>query len=231
MRLELRGVGKRFGKQQALVGVDLVVEHGERVALVGPNGSGKSTLLRIVMGLLTCDGVVMLDGVSPFEHRSKVAHKLAYVPQVAPQLGATVDEVIRSVVTLRELDPAKVEQWATRLGLVMPEIRGKAFRALSGGMKQKMLIALAFSSGASLLILDEPTASLDAVAREQFVEMLDEVAADATVILCSHRPEEVQKLVSRVIELGDGRVVRNLAALEGGAHNGGSGSRAGGHRE
>ena len=231
MRLELRGVGKSFGKQQALAGVDLVVEHGERVALVGPNGSGKSTLLRVVMGLLTCDGVVMLDGVSPFEHRSKIAHRLAYVPQVAPQLGATVGEVIRSVVTLRGLDPARVESWADRLGLVMPEIRDKAFRALSGGMKQKMLIALAFSAGASLLILDEPTASLDAVARDKFVDMLDEVAADATVILCSHRLDEVQKLVSRVIELGEGRVVRSLSAIDGGATNGGSGHRAGGQRD
>lgn len=212
MKIELDRVGKSYGKQRVLDDVSFVVEPGARVALVGPNGSGKSTLLRIVMGLLRCDGQVRLDGVSPFEARGEVARRLAYVPQIAPQLGATVQEVVRAVSTLRDIEPARVREVAERLGISLDDAARKPFRALSGGMKQKVLLALAFSTSASLLILDEPTASLDETSRARFLELLSE-AGDATVLLCSHRIEEVQKLAGRVIELSEGRVLRDLTAI------------------
>lgn len=213
MRIELRQVRKRFGKQEALRGIDLVVPHGQRVAIVGPNGSGKSTLLRIVMGLVSCEGEVRIDALSPFVDRMALAQRMAYVPQVAPQLGATVGELVRAVTSLRELAPDRVFATAQRLELDTALIRDKPFRALSGGMKHKLLLAMALSSGASLLILDEPSASLDVAARQRFEALLDEVARDATVLLCSHRIEEVQRQAERVVELGDGLVVRDLATV------------------
>ena len=213
MKIELDRVGKSYGRQRVLEDVSLVIEPGSRVALVGPNGSGKSTLLRIVMGLLRCDGDVRLDGVSPFEARGEVARKLAYVPQIAPQLGATVQEVVRAVAALREIDPARVRIVAERLGISLDDAAKKPFRALSGGMKQKVLLALAFATSASLLILDEPTASLDEASRARFVELLSEAGESTTVLLCSHRVEEVQKLAERVIELSEGHVLRDFTAI------------------
>ena len=215
MKIELEKVGKSYGKQRVLSDVSLVIEPRTRVALVGPNGSGKSTLLRIVMGLLRCDGAVRLDGLSPFDARNEVARRLAYVPQVAPQLGATVREVVRAVATLRGIEAAHVCDVADRLGISIAGVARKPFRALSGGMKQKVLLSLAFATPASLLILDEPTASLDESSRGEVVELLSEAAENATVLLCSHRIDEVQKLSERVIELSEGRVRRDLAVLPG----------------
>ncbi|MCC6552582.1 MAG: ABC transporter ATP-binding protein [Polyangiaceae bacterium] len=214
MHIELRDVGKRFGRVSALSGVTLVIPPGSRVGLIGPNGSGKSTLLRVVMGLLSCDGDVLLDGRSPFVNRVEIAGQLAYVPQLAPQLGAPVGEVVRSVEMLRSLDRSVIMTTARKMALDLAAVWRRPFRALSGGTKQKLLIALALSSGASLLILDEPTASLDVRARESFDRLLGGVAAGTTVILCSHRLDDVQKRVDRVVSLAEGRLVYDGPALD-----------------
>jgi ABC-type multidrug transport system ATPase subunit len=177
MNIELTNVKKSFGAQQVLCGVDLSVPHGTRLALVGPNGSGKSTLLRAIMGMLRVEGAVRLDGLCPFAERRSIAQKLAYVPQVAPQLGATVHEVVRTVSELRSLSAERIGLMAERVELSIQPLARKSFRSLSGGMKQKLLVALAFASDASLYILDEPTASLDTAARARFEVLLAEVAA------------------------------------------------------
>src|SRR5689334_11185647 len=133
MEIALLGVGKSYGSQQVLRDVHLHVPHGQRIALVGPNGSGKSTLLRAVMGLLAVDGTLQLDGISPFEDRDRIARKLAYVPQTAPQLGAPVRDVVRTVATLRDVDERRVEILALELGLDLAPVRSRPFRQLSGG--------------------------------------------------------------------------------------------------
>jgi ABC-2 type transport system ATP-binding protein len=215
VRIELDNVSKRYGRQVVLDRIDLEIPERSQVALVGPNGSGKSTLLRIVMGLLRSEGRVLVGGEPPFERRDRIASKLAYVPQVAPQLGAPVRDVVRAIAELRGLDLAAVGAVAERLELPLAPIAKKPFRALSGGMKQKLLLALAFASDASLFILDEPTASLDESARKRFVELLGERAEQATVIVCSHRLEDVQRFATRVVALADGRIARDFAAVDG----------------
>ena len=206
MRIELSGVRKRFGAAEVLRGIDLVVPAGRRVALIGPNGSGKSTLLRSLLGLVACEGQVRLDGRSPFEDRVEVARRLAYVPQVAPQLSAPVEDVVDLVARTRELAPADIARVAARLELDVAALRGRPFRALSGGMKQKLLIALALASPASLLVMDEPTASLDAGARERFFTLCEELGPGRTLVLCSHRLEELRHLSEHVVSLEEGRV-------------------------
>jgi ABC-type multidrug transport system ATPase subunit len=210
-------VHKRFGRAEVLKGVDLLIPSGSRVALVGPNGSGKSTLLRAMMGLVECSGAVRLDGRSPFEERVEVARRLAYVPQVAPQLSATVAEVVELATFTRGLPAGAVEAVARRLELDVAEVRHRAFRDLSGGMKQKLLLAMALAAEPSLLVLDEPTASLDARARARLFELCGAPSGgrpgEATLVLCSHRLEELRGLVDHVVELADGRV-RFDGALE-----------------
>ncbi len=214
MRIELRQVKKRFGPTEVLRGIDLVVPAGRRMALIGPNGSGKSTLIRSLLGLVACEGQVLLDGCSPFSDRVAVARRLAYVPQVAPQLAASVQEVISLVALTRELPPEDVARVASRLGLDVQAIRARPFRALSGGMKQKLLLALALASRTRLLVLDEPTASLDARAREHFFQLCEEVAPNTTLVLCSHRLEELRHLADHVVALEEGRVAYEGRAVD-----------------
>ena len=205
MRVEVRGLTKRFGRLAALRDVSFSLPPGHRVALIGPNGSGKSTLIRVLMGLLRFEGTVLLDGHSPHEN-GVAARRLAYVPQIAPSLAMPVRELIRALATLRDMPVDAVEKIGTRLGLDLDAVARSPFRSLSGGMKQKLLIALALASEASLLVLDEPTGSLDVGSREHFFALCADRPPDAGVVLCSHRLEEVRQLVDRVLVLDEGRL-------------------------
>ena len=214
MRIELRDVDKRFGANHVLRGIGLEVPRGRRIGLIGPNGSGKSTLTRVIMGMLSCAGVVRLDGKDPSAPGSALQSRMAYVPQIAPQLFALIGEVLRAVCVLRSLPSARVKETADGLGFDIDALAARPFRNLSGGMKQKFLIALALASRATLLILDEPTASLDAWARDRFFRLFQDVPEDTTLILCSHRLEEVRHLVDHVVAMQDGKVVYDGAAGE-----------------
>ena len=206
MRIELRGARKRFGKVEALRGIDLTIPGGRRVALVGPNGSGKSTLIRALLGLVDCEGEVRIDGPNPYESRVELARRVAYVPQVAPALGASVNELVALVCLTRGLPRAEVARMASRLALDLESVGRRPFRNLSGGTKQKVLLAIAFACHPELLVLDEPTASLDEDARKRFLELCGELPASTTVILCSHRLEEVSHLTDHVLALQEGQV-------------------------
>ena len=214
MRIEVSDVAKRFGRLAALDGVSFEIAPRSRLALVGPNGSGKSTLNRILMGLIAHEGRVRLDGCCPFRERVRVARRMAYVPQAAPQLGAPVGEVLAAIASVRDLDPGRIERLARAFDLDLADLARRPFRTLSGGTKQKLLIAIAFAADAALLILDEPTGSLDAHSRERFFELFDAFAPEATLILCSHRLDEIRPLVDQVLLLHEGRVAHHGPASE-----------------
>jgi len=212
MRIETRGLGRRFGAVEALRDVTLTVPAGHRVGLVGPNGSGKSTLIRVAMGLLAHQGEIRVGGLDPRRERLALAGRLAYVPQVAPALAASVGEIVSLVQSVRALAPAEIRRTALALDFDWERHAAVPFRNLSGGMKQKLLLALALASGAELVVLDEPTASLDADARERFFHLFAELPRSVTLILCSHRIDEMRHLIDHVVALGDGRL-----AFDGGA--------------
>ena len=214
MQVELVNVTKRFAQWTALSGVSLTVASGERIAFVGPNGSGQSTLVRAIMGMVGVEGLIRLDGQQPSLHWVRLARRIAYVPQNAPQLNAPVGEMVGAVEGLRGLTPGAVAQAARRLDLPLEELWKLPIRNLSGGTKQKLMLALAFASPASLLVLDEPTASLDSETRQRFFELFDEAARGSTVLLCSHRPEEVRCLVDRVVMLENGRITRQAPVAD-----------------
>ncbi len=209
MHIELRKVSKHFGAVAAVDEISFIIPDGSRVALLGPNGSGKSTLIRAILGLIECEGEVLLDGCSAFHHRSRLASRIAYIPQVAPQLNASVGELIRAIASLRNLSPDLIERESTALDFDLPATMGRPFRYLSGGMKQKLLAAIAFASRPDLLILDEPTASLDEQARQRFWRLLRERTPGATLLLCSHRLDEADGFVERVLLLQEGRLVQD----------------------
>ena len=204
MRVEGKALRKRFGRIEALRGIDFVIPTGAKVGLIGPNASGKSTLIRIVLGLLRSEGELLLDGEG--RRGAEQSSRIAYVPQIAPKFGASVNEVIKAITRVRDMSPEAVVQCGAEVGIDLNSVGRQAFRNLSGGAKQKTLVALALATDASLYVLDEPTASLDTQSRRHLFHLLSERTADATLILCSHRLEEIRTLVDRVMVLEEGRL-------------------------
>jgi ABC-type multidrug transport system ATPase subunit len=204
MRVEAKHVRKRFGRIEALRGVDFSIPSGGKVGLIGPNASGKSTLIRIILGLLRCDGELLLDGGQ--RRGIEQADQIAYVPQIAPKFSASVGEVIKAITRVRDLSVQDVVACGREVGIDLRAVERQAFCNLSGGAKQKTLISLALASRASLYVLDEPTASLDTQSRRDLFHLLMERTRDATLILCSHRLEEIRTLVDQVMVLEEGRL-------------------------
>jgi len=206
VQVELRNVTKRFGSVLALRDVSLLVPSGQKVALVGPNGSGKSTLIRAIMGMVAVEGEVLLNGRAPFHDPLRLANQIAYVPQNPPSLSASTSELVHTVSLLRGLKESAVQVMASSLNLNLGEVWNRPVRELSGGTKEKLMLALAVAAKPSLLILDEPTASLDTASRLRFFELFEQFTVDVTVILCSHRFEEVRQLARRVVVLEAGQI-------------------------
>ena len=205
MRIELTEVSKQFGPTVAVDDVDLAIGDGDRVGLVGPNGSGKTTLIRLMMGLLDGEGEVRVGGVDPFDERGAIACEVAYVPQIAPAFDVQVGRLTDAVCRARGVDRGRAEALTERFGFRLQAHADKPYRDLSGGMKQKLLIGLALAGRPELLVMDEPTASLDAATRAAFFEVCTELEG-VTLVLCSHRLEEIRHLVDRIVELEQGRV-------------------------
>ena len=205
--IEVFDVSKRFGRLTALSGVTLSIGRGERVAFVGPNGSGKTTLLRALLGLIRTSGLVSVGGVDVARDPQRALREIAYIPQVAPPVEAPVREVVRAIGALRGIEPRTIAECALSLGLDLERCASTRFAHLSGGMKQKLLAAAALAANTPILACDEPTANLDARAREVFFERIRAGNDQRTVILCSHRSDELLPATERVVEFREGRIV------------------------
>lgn len=205
--IHFANVTKKFRRQEVLKGVELTIERGHRVALVGSNGAGKTTLIRCLLGEYNCEGQVTVDGLDPRANRREVLSKVGFVPQLPPPLKMPVGQLIRFAASLCDADPGHMEAVAERLGLEVGRFRRQSFVKLSGGQKQKLLIAIALGRDSKLLVLDEPSANLDPGARHIFFRLLAEKQETAAMLISSHRLDEVAALVNRVIEMDQGDVV------------------------
>lgn len=200
-------VTKSFRKTRVLDGISLDIGLAERVALIGSNGAGKTTLIRCLLGEYTFDGQVAIDGRDPRRERTAVLGAIGFVPQLPPPLKMPVAQLIDFSAALCGTDPVRIHEIARRLGLELAPILTRPFVKLSGGMKQKLLIAIALGREAKVLVMDEPAANLDPEARKIFFELLAERQEDVTMLISSHRLNEVSALVNRVIEMDMGKVV------------------------
>ncbi|WP_038037009.1 ABC transporter ATP-binding protein [Thermopetrobacter sp. TC1] len=204
--IELKNVVKTFRRTRVLDGLSLTINDGDRIALIGSNGAGKTTMIRCILGEYVHEGDVLVNGLSPRRDRIAVLRHVAFVPQMPPPLRMPVRDLVAFAARLCGTTQARIGEIAARMGLDIEEVARRPFLKLSGGQKQKLLIAIAMGRDADILIMDEPTANLDPAARQILFDLLSE-NLDKTMIISSHRLEEVAMLVNRVIELDRGRVV------------------------
>jgi iron complex transport system ATP-binding protein len=213
--IRARGVGVRLGGRDIVDGVDFDASPGAVSAIVGPNGSGKTTLVRALAGLLEHTGQVEVGGsdvsaLTPAER----AKRVAYLPQ-SSELSAMLS--VRQVVALGRYAArpghfgfGSRDDGAVSRALARVDAQGLAqavYPKLSGGQKRLVLLARALATGASTLLLDEPTASLDVRHALGLFELLASLAAEGyTVVVVLHDLDDVQRYASHVCLLAAGRV-------------------------
>jgi ABC-2 type transport system ATP-binding protein len=219
--LEAHGFGKRYRRRTwALRGVDLTVPEGTITALVGPNGSGKSTLIRAWIGFeRATEGRLSTGGVDPQRDRKGAVERVGYVPQ-SPSLyrDLTIADHIALAGTLRDgFDGPMAEGYVERLS-IPPNAKASE---LSGGEQAQVGLALALATRAPILLLDEPLASLDPLARREFLHLMVEAvrAAGATALLSSHVITDIEQACDRLIVLGRGHTLLDLSVAEALAHH------------
>ncbi|MBF0471368.1 MAG: ABC transporter ATP-binding protein [Gammaproteobacteria bacterium] len=200
-------VSKYFRNHQVLVDIELQLSVGDRIALVGSNGAGKTTLIRFLLGQYRGEGTVSVHGMQPHLQRRAVLSRFGFVPQLPPPLKMPTGHLLQYASRLYRCAMTPIEDVAVSLGINLGQVRGKPFDKLSGGQKQKILIAIALGHTSDLLIMDEPAANLDPTARAIFFQLLEERRDRCAMLISSHRLDEVAPLVNRVIEMDRGRIV------------------------
>lgn len=206
--IEIKNVSKKFADQFVLKDIDLNIAGGEQVLFVGQNGAGKSSLMRTILGeYIPTSGSVTIDGFDSFKQRSRALRGISFVPQTPPPLKLSLNELIYFAERTADASRADIVKFCDEMELDLSSNLNKPFHKLSGGMKQKFLIALAFGRASKAMIFDEPTANLDPGAREHFKTLLRKYAKDKSLIFISHRLDEVEGLVKRMICMDLGRIV------------------------
>jgi ABC-2 type transport system ATP-binding protein len=205
--LETTKLGKRYGKTWALRGCDLRLQPGRVAALVGPNGAGKTTLLHLIVGLLTpTEGEVSVFGHSPSAEPREVLPRIGFVAQDHPLYrGFTVADMLTWGQKLNPgWDGALARARLGRLGIPLDRRIGK----LSGGQQAQVALAVAVAKRPRLLVLDEPVASLDPLARREFLRALLDAATEdgLTVLLSSHIIADLEQVCDYLIILSSAHV-------------------------
>jgi len=212
MELVIRNLSKSYPNGvRALADVSLTIPNG-MFGLLGPNGAGKSTLMRTVATLQRPDsGTVKLGDLDVLARPDELRRQLGYLPQefgLYPNLSAemVLDHFAQlKGVTIRHERRALVQALLQQTNLY--DVRATRVGGFSGGMKQRLGIAIALVGQPRLLIVDEPTAGLDPTERRRFLNLLAEISEDVIVILSTHIVDDVRELCQRMAILDGGRLV------------------------
>jgi ABC-2 type transport system ATP-binding protein len=204
--IEARGLGKKYGRRWALSDCTLDIPVGRVVGLVGPNGAGKTTLLNLATGMLApTAGSIKVLGRAPASGPDQLA-RVGYVAQDAPvYAGLSVADHLRLGAHLNPgWDADLADRRVSQLGLVLSQKAG----TLSGGQRAQLALTLAIAKRPELLILDEPIASLDPLARREFLQVLMETTAesDISVIMSSHLVADLERVSEYLVVLVNSRV-------------------------
>ncbi len=201
--IDVSSLSKKFGSHEVLSNIDFKAHH-ETVGILGANGSGKTTFLKCLLGLLHFEGKIKVVGIDVSQDPVESHRHMGYIPQSLPLWGAvSVGELMDFFAKLRGVSRDRARHLLEEFSL--SEHRAKAASALSGGMRQKLSISIALLSDPEVLILDEPTASLDSFATEDILNVLLQWRGKKTVLISSHRIEEVGRVSDRLVSLEGGR--------------------------
>jgi ABC-2 type transport system ATP-binding protein len=204
--LQTTTLGKRYGSNWALHDCDLSIPRGSVTALVGPNGAGKTTLLQLAVGLIEpTTGTISVLGHGPRTEPLAVLPRVGFVAQDHPlPRRFTIGETLRLG---RELNPSWDDAVADRRVDELGLSRRQRVETLSGGQQAQVALTLALAKRPQLLLLDEPVASLDPLARREFLTGVLQAVTEAglTVVLSSHIVADLERICDRLIILADGR--------------------------
>jgi ABC-2 type transport system ATP-binding protein len=204
--VEARGLGKQYGRRWALSDCTLTIPAGHVAGLVGPNGAGKTTLLNLATGMLApTTGSIQVLGGAPGSGPGQLA-RVGYVAQDTPvYAGLSVADHLRLGAAMNPAwDAGLAARRIRQLGLDLQQKAGR----LSGGQRAQLALTLAVAKRPQLLILDEPIASLDPLARREFLQLLMEAAADQelSILMSSHLVTDLERVADYLIVLVGSRV-------------------------
>jgi len=206
--IKVLNLTKTFGSHISLDNITCDFNKGESIALMGANGAGKTTLIRSILGYYHPNrGGVLIDGLNPIVDRVKVLEHISFVPQLPPPIKLSIDELLQYISVSSDVDKNLIKHYANEMKLDINSNINKSFFKLSGGMKQKLLIAISLAKKSDIIIYDEPTANLDPIARDDFYRLLKQNEDEKTLLFVTHRLEEVKDLVNRQIYMDLGKII------------------------
>lgn len=209
--IELRNLTKKFDEFTAVDSLNLTIETGEFFGLLGPNGAGKTTTISLLSTLLLpTEGEILIDGKRLSRKTPELKRKLSVITQeYSMRQDMTMDEIMeyqgRLYFMPRKQIRARTEELLKFCGLI--DFRKRSVRKLSGGMKRKLMVCRALLTEPEILLLDEPTAGMDALSRRQMWNLLRKLNEQGlTILLTTHYMEEAQSLCGRVALMNQGRL-------------------------
>ncbi len=211
--IEVREVSKRFKNFTALNNVSLDVGEGELVLLLGPNGSGKTTLLRCMMGLISFQGKILIKGYDVKKELKKIRKIMGYLPQtISLYSDMTCTQLLDFFSNLRGVD-VYLEDVLEPLGLM--DKADTKVGELSGGMRQKLGIALTLLGDPDVILMDEPFSNLDAESKSDAIKLiLDLRRRGKTIIISTHTISGLLPISDRIIVLDKGRILKSSRPME-----------------
>ena len=206
--IKVSNLTKKFGTHLSLENVNCEFNKNESIALMGANGAGKTTLIRSIMGYYHPNsGEVLINGLNPIKERVAVLKHISFVPQLPPPIKLSIEELMQYISVSAEVDKELIKHYANEMKLDISSNLSKSFFKLSGGMKQKLLIAISLAKKSDIIIYDEPTANLDPKARDDFYRLLQQNEEEKVLLFVTHRLEEVKELINRQIYMDLGKIV------------------------
>ncbi len=211
--IQVEGLVKQYGSRRAVDGISFEVEKGEILGFLGPNGAGKTTTMRVLTCYLPAnDGRVLVNGYDIANDSKQVRAQIGYLPENSPlYLDMTVEGYLVYMAKLNGLPKARIAERLVevieRCGLV--DRRREIIYKLSRGYRQRVGLARALIHQPPVLILDEPTASLDPNQIREVREHIKSLRGEHTVILSTHILPEVELVCDRVLMINEGRIVAN----------------------
>jgi ABC-type multidrug transport system ATPase subunit len=205
--IHVEHVRKRFGQREVLRDVNFDAARGSIVALLGSNGAGKTTTLKCILGVVAFEGTVEVGGSSARTHGKDVRRQIGYVPQL-PSLGEsdTCAQALRFAADVKRVERTRIEEVLAVVHLSAE--RDVKIGALSGGMRQRLALAAALLADPPVLLLDEPTASLDVESRDEFQRLIRRLRDDGkTILLSTHYLDQLDELADHFVVMHRGQVV------------------------